>query len=84
MASLNILCSNLLNLKNEITKIEHQKKFCGASKNLKNISWHIDICLKYLMTATKNLLPPSYTLNLGSLKTQLVITTNVKTVKVSN
>ena len=32
MASLNILCSNLLNLKDEIMKIEYQKTFCGPSK----------------------------------------------------
>ena len=55
MASLDILCSNPLNLKNKITKIEHKKIFCGSSKILKNISWPINICLKYFMTPTKTL-----------------------------
>ena len=45
----------LLNLKNKITKIEHKKIFCGSSKILKNISWPINICLKYFMTPTKTL-----------------------------
>ena len=52
-----------LNLKNKITKIEHKKIFCGPSKILKNISWPINICLKYFMTPTKALRPPSYILN---------------------
>ena len=43
MASLDILCSNPLNLKNKITKIEHKKIFCGPSKILKNISWPMNI-----------------------------------------
>ena len=60
MASLDILCSNFLNLKNNITKIEHKKIFCGPSKILKNISWPINICLKYFMTSTKTLCPPPY------------------------
>ena len=69
MASLDILCSNSLNLKNKITKIEHRKIFYGPSKILKNISWSISICLKYFMTPTKALLPhPSfYILNVRSL-----------------
>ena len=58
MASLDILCSNLLNLKNKITKIEHKNIFCGPSKILKNISWPIHICLKYFMIPTKALRPP--------------------------
>ena len=58
MASLDILCSNPLNLKNKITKIEHKKIFCGPSKILKNISWPINICLKYFMAPTKSLHPP--------------------------
>ena len=33
MASLDILSLNPLNLKNEIRKIEHEKIFCGPSKN---------------------------------------------------
>ena len=67
IASLNILCCNPLRLKNKITKIEHKKTFCGPSKNLKNISWPINICLKYLLTPTKTLRPPSYILNVRSL-----------------
>ena len=49
MASLDILCSNPLNLKNKIAKVEHKKKFCGPSKFLKNVSWSINICLKNFM-----------------------------------
>ena len=36
MASLDILCFNPLNLKNEVMKIEHKKMFRGPSKILKN------------------------------------------------
>ena len=68
MASLDISCSNLLNLKNKITKIEHKKIFCGPSKTLKNISWPINICLKYFMAPTKTLRPLSYILNGRSLR----------------
>ena len=50
MASLDILCSKSLNVKNKITKIEQKKLFCGPSKTLRNISWPINICLKYFMT----------------------------------
>ena len=57
MASSDILCSNLLNLKNKFTKIEHKKIFCGPSKILKNISCPINICLKYLMTPQKPCTP---------------------------
>ena len=53
MASLDILCSNPLKLKNEIIKIEHEKIFCGPLKILKNLSWPINICPKYFMTPTK-------------------------------
>ena len=67
MASLDILCSNPLNLKSKITKIEHKKIFCAPSKILKNISWPINICLKYFMTPTKSLRPPSYILIVRSL-----------------
>ena len=56
-----------LNLKNEIAKIEHKKISCGPSKILKNISWPINIWLKYFMTPTKTLRPPSYILNVRSL-----------------
>ena len=58
MASLDILCSNTINLKNKITKIKHKKIFCGPSKILKSISGHINIYLKYFMTPTKILRPP--------------------------
>ena len=57
MASLDILCFNPFNLKNKIMKIEHKKIFHGPSKILKNISWPINICLKYFMTPTKTLHP---------------------------
>ena len=53
MAILDILCSKLLNLKNKITKVEHKKIFWGPSKVLNNISWPINICLKYFMNPTK-------------------------------
>ena len=58
MAILDILCSNLLNLKNKITKIEHKKIFCSPLKTLKNISWPINICPKYFMIPTKTLWRP--------------------------
>ena len=35
MASLDILCSNLINLKNNITKIEHKKIFFSPSEIFK-------------------------------------------------
>ena len=68
MASLDILCFNPFNLKNKTMKIEHKKIFCGPSKILKNISWPINICLKYFMAPTKTLWSPSYILNVWSLK----------------
>ena len=55
MASLDTLCSNPINLKNKLTKIELKKIFCGPSEILKNVSWPINICLKYFMTPTKTL-----------------------------
>ena len=58
MASLDILCFNPFNLKNKIMKIEHKKIFCDPSKILKNISWPINICLKYFMTPTKTVQLP--------------------------
>ena len=67
MASLDILCSNPLNLKNKIMKTEHKKIFCGPSKNLKNISWPINIRLKYFMTSTETLRAPPYIPNVRSL-----------------
>ena len=72
MASLDILCFNHFNLKNKILKIEYTKIFRGPSKALKNISWPINICLKYLMGPTKTLLPPSYILNVLSLNGKIV------------
>ena len=58
MASLDILCFNHFDLKNKIMKREHKKLFRGPSKILKNVSWPINICLKYFMTPTKTLWPP--------------------------
>ena len=55
MVSLDIFCLNPFNLKNKIKKIEHRKIFRGPSKILKNISWPINICLKYFMAPTKTL-----------------------------
>ena len=71
MASLDILCFNPFNLKNKIMKIEHKKIFRGPSKILKNISWPINICLKYFMVPTKDSpAPPSYILNVRSLSSE--------------
>ena len=55
-----IFCTptSFLNFKNKIIEIEHKKIFRGSSKILKNISWPINICLKYFMTPTKTLCPP--------------------------
>ena len=58
MASFHILCSNTLNLKNKNKKIEHKKIFCDPSKTLENISWPVNICLKYFVTSTKTLRQP--------------------------
>ena len=60
---MDIVYSKLLNLKNYITIIEHKKIFCGTSKILKNVSWPINICLKYFMTPTKTFRPLSYILH---------------------
>ena len=60
---MDIVYSKLLNLKNYITIIEHKKIFCGTSKILKNVSWPINICLKYCMTPTKTFRPLSYILH---------------------
>ena len=59
MASLNILCFNPFNLKTKIINIEYKKIFRRPSKILKNISWPINICLKYFMAPTKTLPAPS-------------------------
>ena len=58
MTSLDILCFKLFNFKNKIMKIEHKKIFHGPLKILKNISWPINICLKYFMAPTKTGRPP--------------------------
>ena len=58
MASFDILCSNLLNFKNKITKIEHKKIFGSPSIILKNISRAINRYIKYFMTPTKSLPSP--------------------------
>ena len=79
MAGLDILCSNPLNLKNKITKIEHKKIFCGLSKVLKIILWLIDIRLTYFMTPTKTLpLPPSLPLfsNIFHVRSLKVVSTH--------
>ena len=60
-----ILCSNPLNLKNEITKIEH-KIFCGKSKILKNISWPINMSKIFYDPHIYSPPPPSYILNVRS------------------
>ena len=57
-----------VNLKNKITKIEHKKIFSFLSKIFKNISWPINICLKYFITPTKLSGLPSYILNVRSRK----------------
>ena len=67
MASLDILCYNSFNLKNKIMKTEHKKVFRDPSKILKNISWPINICLKYFMVPTKTLRPPLLPLLYGPL-----------------
>ena len=63
MATWDALCFNPFNLKDKNKKIEHKKIFRGPSNILKNISWPINICPKYFMTATKTFCPsppPTY------------------------
>ena len=67
MSILDILCSNPFNLKDKITEIEIKKIFCGPSKILKNVSWHINTCLKYCMTPKKLSGSPFYIFNVRSL-----------------
>ena len=67
MSSLDILCFNPCNLKNKIMKIEQKTIFHSPSKILKNISWPINICLKYFMAPTKTLCPPPPYLMYGPL-----------------
>ena len=75
MASSDNLCFNSFNIKSKIMKIEHKKIFRGPSKILKNISWPINMCLKYFMTPIKTLrhFPPSYILNVRSVSNELNI-----------
>ena len=76
MVSLNSLCSELRTFQKKLLKKirkVHKKIFCGPSKILKNISWHINIYLKYFMPPEKTLCPPHpptppYILNIRSLK----------------
>ena len=51
--------------------MQHKKIFHGPSKTLKNISWPINICIKYFMASTKPSAPSptSYILNVQSLIT---------------
>ena len=58
MASLDTLCFKPFNLKNKIMKIEHTKIFHGPSKILENISWPINICLKFSWPPQKPSAPP--------------------------
>ena len=54
-------------------KTKYKKIFRSLTKILKNVSWPINICLKYLMVPTKTLqhpLPPSYILNVRSVSGQ--------------
>ena len=60
-ARLNILCSDPHNFLKEVTKKirkVHKNIFCGPTKILKNISWPINICLKYFMASAKTLRSP--------------------------
>ena len=57
MVSLDILNFQMNLLKVKIKK-EQNKIFCGPSKNFKNISWSINIWLKYFMTPEKTLRAP--------------------------
>ena len=66
MASLNILCSNPLKLKNEITKVEHKKIICGPSKNFEKC-FMAHQYMQYFLTSTKTLQPRSYIRNVPSL-----------------
>ena len=67
MASLDILCSSppTLNKKNYQNRTEN---ILRPIKILRNITWHINIYLKYFMIPTKTLHPPSYILNVRSLR----------------
>ena len=58
VGNLDILRSDQLHLKSKITKGEHKEIFCGPSKIFKNISWPINICLRFFMPATPPPPPP--------------------------
>ena len=60
MSSLNILYSHPHNFLKEVRKVRkvHKKIFCDPLKILKNISWPINISLKYFMAPTKTICPP--------------------------
>ena len=62
MASLNILCSGNYDFLKEVTQKD-------SSRIFKNISWLINICLKYFMASANTLQPPSYIFNVWSLTT---------------
>ena len=56
MASLDILCSNPLNLKNKIT-YRTKKDILWPIKNFEKYFMVYHICLKYFMAPTKTLRP---------------------------
>ena len=56
-----------LNFKIKLRKENTRKYFVTNQKFLKNISWPINICLRYFMTPTKTLWPSTYILNVRSL-----------------
>ena len=62
MASLTFSSQTHLNFQMNLLKVkirkEHQQIFCGPSNIFKNISWPIDICLRYFMNPAKTLRPP--------------------------
>ena len=70
MAGLDIMFSNLLNLKIKTMKIERKKIFCDPSKILKIVSWPINICLKYFMIPHKPSGHSCYILNVPSLNSK--------------
>ena len=52
----------------KIRKGKHEKTFCDSSKTFKNISWPMNICLKYFIAPVKTIWDtPSYMLNVRSL-----------------
>ena len=55
------LASFLNEVTKKIRKGKHKKIFCDPSKIFKNISWLINICLKYFMASTKTFCPLLYT-----------------------